>query len=181
MKVLSGAPPNSAFHTKGVLGTRHAPLSRALLVLSLDRTVTSCLGRFILCAANDEEVLFHWYAPRHDYHIGPMTPRRMSAELPMVGSLCSISVTLRAFQPGVTPVVPTIEGSQSRGELRLASGLPIPSVRGSAGLRSSRLQRRRDGRRRQRQSRQRAPPLRDSCCRGVAAPNRSPQDPAREG
>jgi hypothetical protein len=30
LKALSGAPPNSAFHTKGVLGTRHAPLSRAL-------------------------------------------------------------------------------------------------------------------------------------------------------
>ena len=30
LKALSGAPPNSAFHTKGVLGTRHAPVSRAL-------------------------------------------------------------------------------------------------------------------------------------------------------
>ena len=48
LKALSGAPPNSAFHTKGVLGTRHAPLSRALLVLSLERTVNLLFRAFHL-------------------------------------------------------------------------------------------------------------------------------------
>ena len=48
LKALSGAPPNSAFHTKGVLGTRHAPVSRALLVLSLDRTVNLLFRAFHL-------------------------------------------------------------------------------------------------------------------------------------